>query len=83
MAFKCPAELKAAEGLLGPNPDGIIRRGDCLLAVRSNEYSEQHRAWLRQKTKNQSRIKEAKADELRAKVRESGTAVEVTEGYDE
>jgi hypothetical protein len=86
-AFKLPDELKGAPGTLqfGTNPDGIIRRGECLLATRPKEYSEQHRAWLKQKTALQSGAKRAKAaaENLRAMARESGVAAEVEEGFDE
>lgn len=86
-AFKLPEALKGAPGtlILGNNPDGIIRRGECLLATRPKEYSQQHREWLKHKTSLQSGAKRAKeaADNLKAMARESGVSAEVEEGFDE
>lgn len=51
---------------LGNNPDGIIRRGDCILAVRPKELCEQHREDLADRANRQKYgHKKAMANELR------------------
>jgi hypothetical protein len=76
------AQLDSASSLMfGSNPDGIIRRGDCLLAIRSKDFCDQHRAWIKQKTADQSNIQEDKANEFRARAK--GTGITVDEGFEE
>jgi hypothetical protein len=70
--------------LLGNNPDGIIRRGDCVLAVRPKELCEQHRAYNADKAARQSskKFQRLKAQELREMAEESGLGAQVHEGYE-
>ena len=68
--------------MLGTSPDGIIRRGDLVLAIRKKEFCEQHRAFNAQRAYNQSTgYKKAKADELRQLAQDSDLGV--LEGYEE
>lgn len=65
---------------LGSDPDGYIRRGDLVLAVRPQELHEKHRAWLKQEAEAASAVQENKFEEARDLVR--GTrSVKVHEGY--
>ena len=69
--------------ILGNSPDGIIRVGDNVLAVRPNSYSKKHRAWLAAKASRMSGTNEAKAEELRQKAKEANVDITVHEGFEE
>lgn len=81
--YKPPKELSVESALLGANPDGIIRRGDCLLAVRSTEFCNEHRKWLKQKADLQSGFRQAKAQEFKEKGREAGLTAEERDYFEE
>jgi hypothetical protein len=49
----------------GNNPDGIIRRGNTVLAVRPIEQGDEHRAYIKERNKILKGFKKAKANELR------------------
>jgi len=66
----------------GSDPEGIIRRGDCILAVKSKEEVQRHRAHLAAKADRYKDFNRKQADELRNIAREHGGAV-IHEGYDE
>jgi len=88
VAYQMPEAIRKSDtslSLIGSNPDGIIRRGDCILAVRPKEFGVQHRQWLQQLNDNQSGSKRAKAaaEELRNKAKESNVDVAINEGYDD
>jgi hypothetical protein len=65
----------------GANPDGIIRIGDNVLAVRPIEYSKKHKQWLAAKANRLSGFQEQKTEELRQKAQEAGAAI--VEGFEE
>jgi len=67
----------------GVNPDGIIRRGDAVLAVRDKERCEEHRAYNRERAERMRGFKKAKAQELRSMAREARLDANVIEGYEE
>jgi hypothetical protein len=67
----------------GQNPDGIIKRGDAVLAVRQKEISAEHRALLREKSDRLSNYNRRAAKELRQQVKDSNIKAEIHEGYDE
>ena len=68
----------------GQDPDGIMRRGDIVLAVRSVELGDQHRKWLKNKA---DRLKDGynktKAEELRQLSRDNGIKATIHEGYED
>lgn len=79
-------DTSTAQGfMLGHNPDGIVRRGDAVLAVRPTEICEQHRAYLSDKAALQSskQFQKQKAKELRQLARDNQVDAVVHEGYDE
>ncbi len=83
VAYRRPKEATSVDELqLGSSPDGIIRRGDLVLAVRKKEMGDRHRAYNEERAYNQTfRHKKAMADELRQMAKEAN--LEVTEGYEE
>lgn len=84
VAYRRPKQGTGAvdELQLGSSPDGIIRRGDLVLAVRKQEMGDRHRAYNEERAYNQTfRHKKAMADELRQMAKEAN--LEVTEGYEE
>jgi len=67
---------------MGSDPEGIIRRGDCILAVKSEEAVEKQKAFLRKKADRYKGFTKQKAQELRQMARDIGGAT-IHEGYDE
>lgn len=67
----------------GSSPDGIIRRKGAVLASRPKNMGVQHRAWLQKKAEAAAGHNQAKAEELRKAVRESGGEAVVHEGYED
>lgn len=68
---------------LGTDPDGIVRRGTLILAVKPIELAVKHRSYLRAKSDRYSKVQQSRAEELRRSARASNTEVEVLEGYEE
>jgi hypothetical protein len=62
---------KTESFLFGDSPDGIIRRGSLVLAVRPIEQGDKHRAWIQSRQNVQNGRKQAMADELRAVARQN------------
>lgn len=67
----------------GSDPDGIVRRGSLILAVKTKEQAERHREFLRRKAALQSSVVPKAAEALRRSARESNIDTVVAEGYDE
>lgn len=72
----------------GPNdsffetdPDGYIKRGDLVLAVKPKQHAELHRAKLKMLNALQANPNKVKADEMRALAKDAGIEVKVHEGY--
>lgn len=70
--------------LSGNDPEGVIRRGDSILVVKSMEDYQKHKALLGQKA---ARLKAAagkrQAEEMREAAREHGIRTHIVEGYEE
>jgi len=66
----------------GNDPDGIIRRGDSVLAVKSKEKADQHREFLKQKAARQTNTQAMAASELRSAMAKTGLNAKVYDGYD-
>ena len=65
----------------GLNADGIIRRGDSVLASRPKEFGDKHRQYLRYRAELQgSSFKKSQANELREMARQAD--ITVHEGYE-
>jgi hypothetical protein len=67
----------------GTDPDGIIRRGSLILAVKTKEEAEKHREFLRRKAALQSSVVPKAAEALRRTARENNVDTRVDETYDE
>ena len=82
--YKREKAADTASFLLGNTPDGIIRRGDSVLAVRAKDICEKHRAHIRNKTEilSNRNFARQKASELRQMARESNMDITVHEGYE-
>ena len=69
--------------LTGTNPDGIIRRGSTVLAVRPLSTSQRHRDYIQSKNEKYKRFKQSKAEELRQVARDNSVDTVVDDEYDE
>lgn len=69
----------------GTDPEGYLRRGDNVLAVRPRELHEKHRAYLDQEARARSRANtnKAHAEQMRQFVKEAGLDVKVHEGFED
>lgn len=67
----------------GSDPDGIVRRGSLILAVKTKEQAEKHREFLRRKAALQSTVVPKAAEALRRTARENNVDTRVDETYDE
>lgn len=69
------------DSIFGADPDGYIRNGDLILAVKPQEKIDQHRAYLREKAASLSGINKKHAEEFREFAKESGVKSHISEGY--
>jgi len=63
----------------GNDPDGIVRRGDCILAVKTEDKVQQHRQYLAARS-DISNVRKQTSAEFK---REAGKNVRVLDGYDD
>lgn len=75
-------EKYAIDGL---NSEGMIQRGDLLLAVRDKKISSAHKKFLNERNQRYQGHNKAMAQELRKMARDAGVSdhVKIHEGYDE
>lgn len=84
-----PYRREKAEGFgitdfkFGSDPEGIIRRGSMILAVKPKDQAEKHRAYLRQKAGVYAQVNKTKADEMRQFAKERQVDTHVYEGFEE
>lgn len=81
--FKSDSKTSPDGVLFGNNPDGIIRRGDLVLAARPMEQGDEHRAILAEKARIARGYQKAKAEELRQMAKDRSVDAEVYEGYED
>ena len=67
----------------GQSPDDYFRRGDLVLAVRTKEMAERHRAFLRQEADRGKNIQAKHADEIRQGLKAAGIDGRIDEGYED
>lgn len=69
----------------GNDPDGLVRRGTMVLAVKPKETAENHRAVLKHRAERMSgqAYEKQRAQELRQMAREHNARAKIYEGYDE
>lgn len=74
-----------AEFRFGTDPEGVIRRGSLLLAVKSKEEHARHKLFLEQKSERYtSGVNRTKAEELRQLAKDSNLdGIKIHEGYEE
>lgn len=76
--------IDASRFAFGIDPEGVVRRGDCVLAVRPIELGDQHRAHLAERRKRYNRFGAAKKKEFRDFVKnESRGAMKVDDSTDD
>lgn len=75
-----PTDLK-----FGADPEGVIRRGTMILAVKRKEDAERHRAYLKHKASlvSNKQLQRAQAESLRKMARDHGADMTVDEGYED
>lgn len=82
--YKPSAEQRAnMEGqalLFGSDPNGYVRRGDCILAVRPKELNDKHKAYLRQESARTANVAKEAAAGVREFIRANGLDMRVQEG---
>lgn len=66
----------------GSDPDGLVRRGDCILATKSVEDHAKHKDWLEAKADRYKGHSKQKQRELQEQARAAGAASHVEEGFD-
>lgn len=76
------ATMMGVEFKTGSDPDGLIRRGDCILATKSAEDHAKHQDWLDQKADKYRGYNKEQAAELRATARAAGAKTEIDAEYD-
>lgn len=68
---------------IGNDPDGVVRRGDCILGVKTSDEIALHRKHLQQKAQHGYSVNADKANELRSALGNAGIKAKIHEGYDE
>lgn len=68
---------------LGSDPEGIIRRGTCVLATRPISHGDRHRAMLAQRTARQSGVAQEAAHQLREMAKQGNVQSAVDDSFDE
>jgi hypothetical protein len=74
------AKLEAQSLLFGSDPDGYIRRGDCILAVRTSELNDKHKAYLKQEAARTQNTAKNAASQIRDFIKSNGLDMRVQEG---
>jgi hypothetical protein len=79
---KGDATMGGVELKFGSDPDGLVRRGDCILAVKTIEEHAKHKMWLEAKADRYKGHTKQKQKELQEQARAAGASSYVSEGYD-
>lgn len=80
---KASDSIGLGEFKFGSDPEGIIRRGSLILAVKTAEQVAKHRAFLRVRADRGADFNHEKAEELKKFARDKGLGAEVYEGYED
>jgi hypothetical protein len=70
------------DSLFGGDPEGYVRRGDLVLAVKSTEDQAKHKAGIAYKTSLYSGLNRKQAQQLAESARQAGFKTKVSEGYE-
>lgn len=76
---KADGTLGTQEFSTGKDPEGIIRRGDCILAVKTESEVATHRGKLQAKADRYKNFKKQKAQEMREFAKEHGIKTRIDE----
>lgn len=76
------AKVEGVEFKTGSDPEGLVRRGDCILAVKTVEEHEKHVNWLEAKADRYKGYSKRKQKELQDYAQDAGVKTLVDEGYD-
>lgn len=77
--------LGTVDWKFGSDPEGVIRRGSVILAVKSKESAQKHRDYLvtRAERLSPQNFDKEKAEELRQVAKDNRADAVVTEGYED
>lgn len=75
------SEKKDSSGDIGTNADGYITRMGLILAVKTVEEQQAHRARLARKNRDMASVAKSKADDFKKVARQAGATVD--EGYED
>jgi hypothetical protein len=80
-----PYKRETKSELFGADPDGFVRRGDLILAVKPEQAAQMHKQLLKQRAQAQSNavINKTHAEQFREMAKESGVKTQVSEGFGE
>jgi len=79
---RTPGDLKQASDF-NATPDGIIRRGSCVLMVKSVEDNKKHRDYLDDKAANYGRAhKKQAADKMRQQAKQARMDTQIVDDYE-
>lgn len=77
------ANIGLGDWKFGNDPEGIVRRGSLILAVKSKADAEKHRSYLRARAERYSGFDHDKAEELRKYAKENQVDTQVHEGFED
>jgi len=81
---KLDGKMGAHEFKFGNDPDGVVRRGDCILAVKNKEQHKQHTDYLDYRAQAAKGLGKQEAEKIRQYLKDSRVeGVELEEGYEE
>ena len=75
--------METSSFLNGSDPDGYIRRGEAILAVKTTAEAERHRQFLKSRAERHRAYSQEKAEELRSMARTAGMNSVVDDQLDE
>lgn len=67
----------------GSDPDGMIRKGDLVLAYKTQDEADLHRRYLDQQAQSQATYVKEAAEDMRYEAKSRGLKTKVEEEYDE
>lgn len=68
--------------MIGNDPEGYIRRGDCVLAVRPKEINQKHKQYLAEQARVHKATSRQQAEQLKQFAKETNLDMSVVEGAD-
>ena len=80
---KAGSSLTTAEQIFGADPEGFVRRGSDILAVKPRAAAQAHRDHLKRLTRLQESSYKSKGAQIKDAFKEAGIKGKVLEGYDE